>query len=163
MSVPPKYTFTAELLPVPPMDATFIRIPLDVKREFGTEGQIKVFAEIDGFLYRGIIQRMEKEMPHIMVVVQAARKHTGKKAGDTVSVVLWRDTESRVPEIPDFLTSWLAQHKSEKSFFEALSNSNKKEYIRYLTEAKRPETREKRWAQVQQNLKEKKPTPFVKK
>ena len=46
--------------------------------------------------------------------------------------------------MPDYLTAALKKHKVAKKNFENFSYSHKKEYIEWLTEAKREETRQKR-------------------
>ena len=51
-------------------------------------------------------------------------------------------------EIPIELTSALKRNKSARETFEAFSNSHKKEYIQWITEAKTEATREKRLEQA---------------
>jgi len=50
--------------------------------------------------------------------------------------------------IPDYFQNTLAKNKKAFTTFNALSHSHKKEYIEWLTEAKREETRNKRLAQA---------------
>lgn len=45
---------------------------------------------------------------------------------------------------PDYITKALAKNKSAKSVYEKLSPSHQREYIKWITEAKKEETREKR-------------------
>ena len=52
----------------------------------------------------------------------------------------------RTIEVPDFLSSALRNNKKAKTTFEKFTYSHKKEYVEWLTEAKRPETREQRLA-----------------
>jgi len=51
-------------------------------------------------------------------------------------------------EVPDYLKKALAGSKKAKAAFEAFSPSHRKEYIQWITEAKREETRQKRIAQA---------------
>ncbi len=46
--------------------------------------------------------------------------------------------------IPDYLTGALKKNKKAQAAFEAFSYSHKKEYVEWITEAKREETRQKR-------------------
>jgi uncharacterized protein YdeI (YjbR/CyaY-like superfamily) len=46
--------------------------------------------------------------------------------------------------IPDYLSTALSQNKKAASNFERFSPSHKKEYVDWITEAKREETREQR-------------------
>jgi uncharacterized protein YdeI (YjbR/CyaY-like superfamily) len=50
------------------------------------------------------------------------------------------------PEVPDYFMKALAKNKKSLKTFESFSNSNKKEYISWVTEAKTEETRAKRLA-----------------
>ena len=48
--------------------------------------------------------------------------------------------------VPEYLTAALKKNKKAQATFDAFSYSHKKEYVEWLTEAKRDETREKRLA-----------------
>ena len=60
-------------------------------------------------------------------------------------------------EVPQFLTAALNKNKKAQTTFADFSYSHKKEYVEWLTEAKRPETREQRLATAIQWLAEGKP------
>lgn len=55
-------------------------------------------------------------------------------------------TASAPPEVPDDLGAGLAQNAAAAATFEKLSPGQKKEYVEWITEAKRDETRRKRLA-----------------
>jgi uncharacterized protein YdeI (YjbR/CyaY-like superfamily) len=46
--------------------------------------------------------------------------------------------------VPDYLTAALRKNKKALAAFEAFSYSHKREYVKWITEAKRDETRQKR-------------------
>jgi uncharacterized protein YdeI (YjbR/CyaY-like superfamily) len=46
--------------------------------------------------------------------------------------------------VPDYLTAALSRNKKARATFEAFSYSHKKEYVEWITDAKREETRQKR-------------------
>ncbi|HEY3863237.1 MAG TPA: YdeI/OmpD-associated family protein [Verrucomicrobiae bacterium] len=50
----------------------------------------------------------------------------------------------RVLVVPDYLTAALKKNKKAAAAFESFSYSHKKEYVEWITEAKREETRQKR-------------------
>jgi hypothetical protein len=50
----------------------------------------------------------------------------------------------RLLEIPDYLQLLLEQHPLEKAFFNSLAYTHRKEYVHWIAEAKRPETRQRR-------------------
>ncbi|RQP22967.1 YdeI/OmpD-associated family protein [Piscinibacter terrae] len=52
------------------------------------------------------------------------------------------------PETPDDLLAALKRNAAARKTFEAFAPSHRREYIEWITEAKRPETREKRLAQT---------------
>jgi uncharacterized protein YdeI (YjbR/CyaY-like superfamily) len=54
----------------------------------------------------------------------------------------------RVLEIPDYFVAALAKSRAARANFEKFSYSHKKEYVEWLVEAKREETREKRLKQA---------------
>lgn len=137
-------TFKAKLIKVADMNATYVNIPFDVEKTYGKKGQVKVKANIEGIEYRGSIAKMQKDAPHILVITQAIRKQINKSAGDEVKISLVVDTEKREVEIPKDLNVLLAKHKKAKEFFEKLSYSNTKEYVRWIESAKKAETRENR-------------------
>ncbi len=62
-------TFTAKLIQHPGMDATYIEFPYNVQELFGTNGQVKISASIDGVPYRGVLSNMGTGC-HILIVVQ---------------------------------------------------------------------------------------------
>lgn len=55
-------------------------------------------------------------------------------------------------EVPDDLTAALAGDKAAAAAFERLSFSHRKEYVEWITEAKKPETRARRLARTLDRL-----------
>ncbi len=55
-----------------------------------------------------------------------------------------RPTVKKELIVPDYLTAALKQNKKALAAFEAFSYSHKKEYVEWISEAKREETRQKR-------------------
>jgi hypothetical protein len=74
---------------------------------------------------------------------KAVRAAVGAEAGDTIEVVIAADAAPRTVEVPDDLADAMAT-AGVTDRFEALAPSHRKEYVRWITEAKRPETRAKR-------------------
>ncbi|MDR0803443.1 YdeI/OmpD-associated family protein [Fluviicola sp.] len=65
-------------------------------------------------------------------------------------------TEAPALEVPVELQNLLDQHPDAKHAFEVFSPSHKKEYITWITDAKRAETKQRRLEQTLENLKERK-------
>ena len=81
---------------------------------------------------------------HLLGLTQEIRKQLGKTFGDEVSVLLTEDTEERIVPIAEDIASVLNENPEAKALFEAMSYTHRKEYIRWIGEAKKAETRERR-------------------
>jgi hypothetical protein len=118
---------------------TYVEIPFvkpDKKMPFGW---VQVKGSVDGYPIR-----QYKLMPMgggqlFLPVKSAIRKAIKKEEGDQVHVHLVPD-DSPV-EIPDELLLCLLDAPEAYAFFQTLTDSNKKYYIDWIYEAKRPETR----------------------
>jgi hypothetical protein len=116
--------------------------PYDVEREFGAKGLIPVKSTLDGIPYTGSLCKCGPEA-HMLGVLKGIREQIGKGPGDTIEVVLWRDEEVRTVEVPaDFKA--LLEKEDLFASFEKLSYTHRKEYCRWITEAKKEETRQNR-------------------
>jgi len=143
------------------MDATFISIPFDVEKTYGTKGQVKVKATFDGHPYRGILANMGTGC-HVIIVRRDIRHAIGKKTGDLVGVTIEPDTEERIVEIPHELQMALDQNRTAAKFFHSLSYTNRKEYVQWVQSAKKAETKTKRLEQSIQKLLAGKKNPSAK-
>jgi hypothetical protein len=156
-----KYTFEAIIKSHPDYpNAAYVAIPLDVETEFGKK-RVKVIAHIDGVRYQGSIMRMGTPY-HILGIIQDIRKQIGKTHGDMVSIELQEDTAPRTVEIPELLQAAFAKYPDAKDFFDTLSYTNQKEYVRWITSAKREATRENRLEQTIEKLLAEKKNPTQK-
>ena len=119
-----------------------VLFPYDVEKEFGTKGSVPVKATLDGAEYRGSL--MNCGMPnHTLGVLKGVREQIGKGPGDTIDVVIWKDEEVRTIETPADLKK-LLKNEGLLAGFEKLSYTHRKEYIRWIEEAKKEETRQRR-------------------
>ena len=80
-------------------------------------------------------------------MLKAIRDQIGKGPGDTVIVVIERDESIRTVEIPAAFKS-LLKKEGLLAGFEKLSYTHRKEYCRWITEAKKEETRQNRIAKA---------------
>ena len=76
---------------------------------------------------------------------KAVRGQLGVEIGDEVDAAIDLDTAEREVEVPDDLAAALTD-AGARAAFNALSYSRRKEVARSVSEAKRPETRERRIA-----------------
>lgn len=100
-------------------------------------------ATFDGELYRGTLTRMGTE-DHLLLIRKDIRTKIGKQPGDTVHVSVELDTEPRVVEIPAELSDALKPFPKARVYFESLSYTHQKEYVQWIAEAKREETKVRR-------------------
>lgn len=126
------------------MNAAFVEFPFSTEELFNKKGQVKIKAVFDDKVeYRGSLAKMKSDC-HILGLTQEVRKQLGKTFGDEVSVSLTEDKEERVIEIAEDIVSVFNENPEAKTLFDKMSYTHKKEYIRWIEEAKKPETRENR-------------------
>jgi hypothetical protein len=128
----------------------YVEIPFDVEETFGKK-RVPVAATFDGEPYRGLVVRMGGEH-HILIVLKEIREKIGKGAGDRVEVTVAEDTEPRVIEPPKDFAAALADHPAADEYFRKLSYSHRREYVKWIEEAKREQTRIDRIAKAVQML-----------
>jgi len=109
-----------------------------------------VLATVNGYSWRTTVTRMRGEF--LLGLSRAVREAAGAEAGDTVDVVLELDTAPREVEVPAALATALAADPVAEAAFGALAFTHRKEYARWIGEAKRDETRRRRVAQAVQML-----------
>ena len=76
------------------------------------------------------------------------RSQAGVEAGQTVTIALELDRDERTVEVPPALARGLAGDAEAAAVFAKLAYTHRKEYARWVTDAKREETRERRAAQA---------------
>lgn len=137
-------SFSAQIRQHQNMDAAFINFPFDTYELFGKKGQIKVTVLLDDKVeYRSSLANMGGGC-HRLGLTQAIRKELEKSFGDSVDVKLWEDKEERTVIVPDDVQKLLNQNENAKEFYEKMSYTHRKEYILWIEESKKQETRERR-------------------
>ena len=139
--MPKKHTFTAVIQNAGGGGA-FVEVPFDVEAAFGSK-KPKVKAMIEGIPYRGTLVRMGTEC-HLLLILKEIREQIGKTFGDEITITLEADTEPRVVEVPVELQKAFKIEKEAKTFFEKLAYLHQREYVNWIAEAKREETRQAR-------------------
>ena len=81
-----------------------------------------------------------------VVVNRAVKQATGVDAPDRVRVTMDLDTEPRTVRIPSDLRAALQEDGEAGAAFAQLSTTHRREYVDWIEEAKRPETRARRVA-----------------
>jgi hypothetical protein len=117
----------------------YVLFPYDTEAEFATRGRVPVKATLGGISYAGSLMTCGGPH-HMLALVKAIREQTGKRPGDTIDVELWRDNAARALEVPAVLEKRLKQ-EGLLQFFDVLSLTHRKEYWRWISDAKKEETR----------------------
>ena len=148
--MPKKQTFTA-IIKNAGGGGAFVEVPFDVEKAFGSK-KPKVKAMIEGIPYRGTLVRMGTEC-HLLLILKEIRGKIGKTFGDEVKITVEPDTEPRVVEIPPELAKAFKKEKAAEAYFNSLAYSHKREYVGYIMEARKEETRTRRVTQTIEMLK----------
>jgi Bacteriocin-protection, YdeI or OmpD-Associated/Domain of unknown function (DUF1905) len=111
-----------------------------------------VRATVNGFEWRTSVTRMRGEF--LLGLNREVRESAGAEAGDTVEVAIELDSEPREVEIPEALARALSADADARAAFERLAFTHRKEYARWVAEAKRDETRNRRVSRAIEMLRE---------
>src|SRR5262245_24086911 len=88
----------------------------------------------------------------LIVVNRAVKAATGVDAGDRVRIEMELDVEPRKVVVPDDLRTALADAPAAGAAFGKLSYSHQREYVQWIDEAKRADTRARRVANTVQRV-----------
>lgn len=128
----------------------FVEVPFDVEAAFGSK-RPKIKALIEGVPYRGSLVRMGGEH-HMLIILKGIREQIGRTFGDEVKVTVEPDDEPRRVEVPPGLAKAFRKEKAAAAYFNSLAYSHRREYVNYILEAKKAETRASRIAKVVEAL-----------
>ena len=129
--------------------ATMFRVPFDLKEAFG-RARPPVRITIRGHTWR-TTPGVYDGVGHI-VVNRAVKAATGADAPDRVQVTMELDTAPRTVSVPRDLRAALAAAPEAKAAFAGMSFTHRREYVEWVEEAKRQETRARRIAATVERL-----------
>ncbi|MGN6693779.1 MAG: YdeI/OmpD-associated family protein [Aquihabitans sp.] len=123
--------------------ATGIEVPPEVIDDLDAGKRPTVAVTINGFTFSVTLGVMGGKT---WIPVSAERRTgAGIAAGETVDITMVVDDAPKVIEVPDDLAAALDQ-AGVRAAFDALAPSHRKEHVRAVTDAKKPETRARRIA-----------------
>ncbi|MBI1353430.1 MAG: DUF1905 domain-containing protein [Acidobacteria bacterium] len=141
--------FVTKIHKDPTKNAMGIVVPADVVAALGESKRPAVRVTVNGYTYRSTVATMGGRF---MIGLSAEnRKAAGLSGEEELEVALELDTEPRATEIPPDLKSALSQARALGAFEDA-APSRRKEYVRQVEEAKKPETRARRIAKIVDSL-----------
>ncbi|HSW79329.1 MAG TPA: YdeI/OmpD-associated family protein [Candidatus Saccharimonadales bacterium] len=118
----------------------YVEFPYDLKETFGVGNLVPYTVTFDGRVkYRGSLAKMGG--PCAMILLRKdIRAELEKCEGEAVDVIVELDDKPREVSVPAELKRALRE-SGQLENFESLSYTNRKEYARWVVEAKKPETR----------------------
>jgi hypothetical protein len=135
---------------------TVVVVPYDLKEAFGS-GRPPVRATVNGYTFRTTLFTMGGRA--LLGLNREVREAATVEPGQEVSVELERDNEPRTVEVPSDLAAALDADPVVRETFDGLSYTHRKEYVRWIEEAKRTETRTRRVEKSVEMLREGVKTP----
>jgi len=130
--------------------ATGIPVPDDVVASLDGGKRAPVSVTIGGHTYRTTVAPMGGQF---MIPLSAEnRTAAGVAAGDEVDVGIELDTTPREVTVPDDLAAAVAGDAAARAAFDGLSYTHRKEWVRWVEEAKKAETRTARIAKTVESL-----------
>ncbi len=134
--------------------ATGIAIPDEVVATLGESKRPAVTITLNGHTYRTTAVRMGGRF--LVPLSAENREAAGVAAGDDVTVDIALDTAPREVELPADLAA--AMDDAARTTYDGLSYTHRKEWVRWVEEAKKPETRASRIEKTVAGLREGKKT-----
>jgi hypothetical protein len=122
-------------------NAGYVEPPFDVNEVFGSK-RVKVKATFDGIEYRGSVVSMGG--CYMLGLTQDIRNKIGKGFGDEIFVTLEKDEEERTVDVPADFQASMNNNETAVATYRSLSFTAQKEYVTWITSAKRQETRSER-------------------
>ena len=144
---PSKVRFTAKLLrPAEKANAgswTFLILPKDASAKLPSRGMTTVEATINGVPFRATLEP-DGQKSHWLRVKRKLREAAGADAGDVVALEIAPSGEEPEPKVPADLRKALAAAPKAQALWSDITTIARRDWIHWITSAKRPETRARR-------------------
>lgn len=140
--------FRAKLLqPASPKGATwsFLFLPATASAKLPTRGMITVDGTLEGYSFRATLEP-DGEGSHWLKVTRALREAAGADIGDTIALEIAPVAEEPEPRVPADLRKALAANPAARAQWSDITPVARRDWIHWITSAKKTETRERRIA-----------------
>jgi hypothetical protein len=124
---------------------TFIALPFNPNDVWGVKARHHIRGSINGMVFRGSLGSDGNQ--YFLLLGAAWRRDNHLEAGAAVEVELWPEGPQAETMAAD-ISAALDQQPAARAFFEALATFYRKNYLRWIEGAKRPETRAARIAEM---------------
>ena len=136
--------------------ATGLPVPDDVVTALSGGKRPAVVVTLGGHTYRTTVASMDGRF--LVPLSADNRAAAGVAAGDVVDVDIELDLAPREVSLPPDLEAALTGKEEARAFFDTLAPSHRKEWVRWIEDAKKPETRRTRVERTVQSLIDRKRT-----
>ncbi|MCX5214844.1 YdeI/OmpD-associated family protein [Kitasatospora sp. NBC_00240] len=126
----------------PPEPMRGLEVPPEVVAALGGGSRPPVTITVNGHSWQSRIALLRGR--HLLGLSKANRQAAGVAIGDEVEVELELDTEPRVVVEPEDFTRALDDDPVARAAYDKLAYSHKREHVRAVESAKKPETRLRR-------------------
>lgn len=151
MSMPPaKIRFTAPLLrPASPKGAAwvFLVLPVNASAKLPTRTMTSVDGTLNGHPFQATLEP-DGQGSHWLKVPRAMRTAAGVVVGDSVKVEITPVGEQPEPRVPGDLRRALAASPQARTQWSSVTPVARRDWIHWITSAKKTETRERRIAKT---------------
>jgi hypothetical protein len=120
-----------------------VDVPEEIIRALGGTGYIPVFVGVQGLVARTTLIPAGNGQYRLFVDGKI-RKKLGVDAGDLIGVTLRRDKKPAKLTVPADVAAALRKTHGAHHAFETITPALRREFLRWVLNAKRPETRAKR-------------------
>ncbi len=122
---------------------TVLKIPSAVRGGASGRDRIAVRGTLNGFAFRGPIFPTG-DGTHILMVDRALQAGARAEKGDLVTLSVEPELPPRAAPLPREFREALARDRKARDAFEALPPSHRREYVDWIREARKAETRARR-------------------
>jgi uncharacterized protein YdeI (YjbR/CyaY-like superfamily) len=129
------------------------RLPIQVEKIWGTRGSLKVHVNVNGYDYRTSLFPTGTGQ-HYLIVNKQMQKAARVAPGNEATFVVTPDLEARKLKVPVELEQALKEDRKLRKWFDQLSYSVQKWLTDLVSDAKSPETRQRRAERVAEQVME---------
>ena len=128
-------------------------IPNEVVESFGKGKKFPVIVTINGYSYKNTVASYEGK--YAIGVSVENREKANVKVGDKVEINIEYDDIPRTVVVPEDMQKVLDSNSKAKGVFNNLAYSHRKEYVRWIEDAKKEETKVARLEKLNKMILEK--------
>lgn len=140
---PPHIQFRARLWrPAVPANGswTFLIVPKTASAQLPTRGITAVKGLINGHPFRAMLEP-DGQKSHWLKLSRKMREAAGIDVGDVISLQILPDTDEREPRVPADVRKALAAVPTARKVWSDITPNARRDWIHWITSAKRSETR----------------------